>query len=97
MLLAILHCVITVRNGRTSESWDSANELVALAYNSKSKETVLENCGGGIVLMDTLKKMVRVGTTASDSGEDKVELVFVEDEDKAKRRHNRVVAGYPYS
>lgn len=77
LVMAIVHTVWVVWHKESSEAWDSANELVALAYKSQPREDVLENCGSGIVHMEPLKKIVRVATSVDEEGRMKAELVFV--------------------
>ncbi|KAF2183438.1 hypothetical protein K469DRAFT_710590 [Zopfia rhizophila CBS 207.26] len=79
---AVLHTVTIVWTGRSSEAWDLMNELVALAYNPVPVGRVMENCSGGIGLVKTLGKNVKVSTKSVDS-ERKLEPVILED--KAER------------
>ncbi|KAF2106418.1 hypothetical protein BDV96DRAFT_675435 [Lophiotrema nucula] len=82
LIIAATHTVYNLWTGVTSEAWDSINDLLALAFNSSSKET-LENCGAGIRLRRTLKHRVRV-TVASGGGHQvgssgRLQLVFCDD------------------
>lgn len=99
MLLALVHFGIVVRRRSSSEAWDSINELIALAYNSSPKEGTLKNCSGGIVLMDTLKKKVKVRTKSDGVSVKKAELVVIDKEasDKNSDVRNKVTPGERYS
>jgi hypothetical protein len=94
--IALAHIVVVILRRKSSEAWDSANELVALAYNTRPMGEALENCGSGIAHMEPLKRVVRVAARAEEDGKKKVELVFVETESE-RRKEEDVVSGERYS
>lgn len=96
MVVALAHAAVVVWTRRSSDAWDSANELVALAYNSQPSPDALENCSSGITQMGTLQKMVRVAFMADEKGGKKVELV-VAGEEQQRRVEGRIVPGEKYS
>lgn len=92
ILLALMHTLILFKTKRSSETWDSINELLVLAYNSIPRPGAFEKCSSGIVLAHTLEKKVRIGTRMRDSGDVQAELVVCDDEKGA----GRIVVGEAY-
>lgn len=97
IIMALTHLIIaTLWHPRSSSSWDTASEIVALAYNSPLEGDVLKNCSAGIAGMEPLKKIVKVvARQDGNTGEEKVELVFVTDGDYMNGR-SEVVVGKGY-
>ncbi|KAF2689388.1 hypothetical protein K458DRAFT_413669 [Lentithecium fluviatile CBS 122367] len=95
--MAIAHSVWVVWSAKSSEAWDCTNELIALAYKSRPREDVLENCESGIVKMEPLRKVVRVIMRVDEEGKSKAELVFV-DKNNGRNMYSerRAVSGEAY-
>ncbi|KAF2687073.1 hypothetical protein K458DRAFT_401669 [Lentithecium fluviatile CBS 122367] len=85
MLLALAHTSMLLVTGRSSEAWDSINELLILAYDSLPRPGAFDNCSGGVVHTHTLEKKVRIGTRTQYSGDVQAELVICDDENGAGR------------
>ena len=75
-LLAFGHTIYLLTTGLSSNAWDTAAEVVALAMNSTPTK-FLENTCAGIFAVETFKTKVRAMVTDSGNGIDEhVELVF---------------------
>jgi len=85
LVFALVHTVVLIYLGRSSEAWDSINEVMLLAYNSIPRPGAFQNCSSGIVHAHTLEKKIRIGTRTQDSGDVQSELVVCGDENGAGR------------
>lgn len=63
--IAVVHVCLTISTGKTSSSWDSPCEIIALAANSTPPHGPLNNTGAGISKLSTLKQMVCIEATGS--------------------------------
>ena len=77
--LALSHMVYLGRSGISSDAWDSAAEIIALAMISSPTHHLSNTCSG-IIGMKTFRTRVRILATADRPGEkeDHLELVFGE-------------------
>ena len=67
--LALAHTLYTLLwLNETSQCWDSAEELLALAWNSEPARGAPKNTCGGIYDRKTLKSMVQIRAVQPDSG-----------------------------
>ena len=89
-ILALCHTFYLGFTGLSSDAWDSAAEVVALAMNSSPTQH-LENTCSGIYGMKAFQTTVRIVATKRDSSgiDDHLELVFG-DESEAKRPEVRM-------
>lgn len=78
LLMATAHIIYVVRYRRTSKSWESVAEIIALSQNSPPAFDILANTGGGIKSCKTFLQMakIRVRSTADLPNHEHVELVF---------------------
>ena len=76
--IAVSHMVWVAFQKRTSRSWSSVAELIALAYNSRPELRTLVNAGAGINKSRTFARMVKIRARRNmdDPGAEHVELVF---------------------
>lgn len=74
-VLAIAHAVYLAVSGVSSNAWNSAAEVVALAMNS-SPTTYLHNTSAGIIGVNTFKTSVRILAKGRDVQREHLELVF---------------------
>lgn len=95
MAMAVVHTLMKIWTRKTSEAWDSVNELVALGYNSMPHPDAFENCSGGIVTMETLTKVIKVGEFVDGSGDARVELVVC-DKSPSGKMLGKIVTGTQY-
>lgn len=95
MGMAVVHTLMKVWTRKTSEAWDSVNELVALGYNSVPRPDALQNCSGGIVTMETLTKVMKVGEVVDGKGDARVELVVC-DKFSGGKMLGKIVTGAKY-
>lgn len=71
LVISLAHAIYVVFwTKQTSESWDSITELIALAYHSSPGEDTLKNCGAGIMLLNTLRKRVKVVAVGDGDGDE---------------------------
>lgn len=91
MFIAIIHSIILVNRGRSTEAWDSISELLVLAWNSMPtrRDEEFKNCSSGINSIKTLQNKVRVVAVAENGTEKRVELVVVDE--KGNSKDGRVV------
>ena len=77
--LALTHMIYLGTTGLSSDAWDSAAEVVALAMNSAPTEQLKNTCSG-IIGVKPFRTRVWILATASEPGEreDHLELVFGE-------------------
>lgn len=87
-LLACAHMVCALVNPVTSSAWDTATELVALCQNSPPAP-VLRNTSAGIASRATYKRVVRLRAlrASEEQADERVALLFVDDEDVGDREH----------
>lgn len=78
LLMATAHIIYVVRYRRTSKSWRSIAEIIALSQNSPPAFDILANTGGGIKNCKTFLQMakIRVRSTADLPNHEHIELVF---------------------
>jgi hypothetical protein len=88
LLMATAHIIYVTRKRRTSSSWGSVAELIALSQNSQPAFDVLANTGGGIKSCKTFLQMakIRVRKIPGLPNHDHVELLF---EDSGSLDHQR--------
>ena len=77
-VMAVAHMLWVVCNKRTSRSWTSVSELVALAQNSQPALDTLSNTSAGIKSRTTFARVakIRVRSQAGHPAKDHLELVF---------------------
>jgi hypothetical protein len=92
-LYAISYVAYTVITGHTSRAWDTIASLTALAFNSRSSK-VLENTSVRISQTETFRNLVSVQEVEQ---EQRLELVFQQDEQHRGGLLRRVRAGKAYS
>lgn len=79
LLMATAHMIYVVHKRRTSSSWGSVAELIALSQNSRPAFDVLANTSGGIESRKTFSQMAKIRVRKDPSSPDElehVELVF---------------------
>lgn len=74
-LLAFAHSVYLITTGLSSNTWDTAAEVIALAMNS-SPTQFLQNTCAGILGIRTFQTKVRVMATDNGNGNEHLEIVF---------------------
>ena len=82
VLMAVIHICWLLKKRRTSRSWNTISELIALAQNSRPALQSLKNSGAGIKSMKTFGQVakIRIRQQRPESSElEHVELVFEDD------------------
>ena len=81
--IAVSYMMCVAFQKRTSRSWSSVAELIALAYNSRSELSTIVNAGAGISKPRTFARMVKIKACKNedDPGAEHVELVFQHEPD----------------
>lgn len=94
IIIALGHTIHLVLYRKTSASWDTIPEILALAHNSRPSKKALKNASAGIRTKAPFSKVARVravttkkkGTqpnaTADMAATDRAELMFVESDDE---------------
>lgn len=79
--IATAHTIWVLWNKRTSHSWSTVSELIALSQNSQPASDALSNTGAGIHNSTTFANVakIRVRTQPGSPDLDRVELVFTDD------------------
>ncbi|KAJ5420620.1 hypothetical protein N7465_003139 [Penicillium sp. CMV-2018d] len=94
LLMATVHVIYVIRSSRTSRSWGSVAELIALSHTSQPAFDILANTSGGIESRKTFLQMakIRVRNTSNlpshthHAHHEHVELLF---ENSACTNHQR--------
>lgn len=88
LLMATAHIIYVICKRRTSSSWGSVAEIIALSQNSQPAFDVLGNTSGGIKSRKTLLQIakIRVRKIPGSPNHDHVELLF---EDSSSPDHQR--------
>ncbi|CAG7939793.1 unnamed protein product [Penicillium nalgiovense] len=60
LLMATVHIIYVIRSSRTSRSWGSVADLIALSHTSQPAFDVLANTSGGIVSRKTFLQMAKI-------------------------------------
>lgn len=78
IIMAVIHIICVVVFKKTSTSWDSISELIALAQNSRPAYSALANTGGGINYRRTYGRIatIRVKSMLDKVDSEHVEIVF---------------------
>jgi hypothetical protein len=78
LTMATIHTIWVVCNKRTSRSWSTVSEVIALSQNSQPAFDSLSNTGAGIHCSRTFActAKIRVRTQSGNPYHDRVELVF---------------------
>lgn len=78
MLMALAHIIWVLSHKRTSRSWKSIAELIALSQNSQAAFGSLANTGAGIHCSRTFARVakIRISPQPESPGRDHVELIF---------------------
>ena len=89
--MATVNLIWTLTHKRTSRSWDSVSELIALAQNSTPAFGALANTAAGIECAATFARLakIRVRSQPGSAQKDHVELVFEEDANNASVPRSR--------
>lgn len=95
-VLATCHILYLGIFGISSDSWNSAAEVVALAMNSSPTQHLRNTCSG-IYGMKLFRTTVRIVATAQEAGgkEDHLELAFGE-KSEAEKPQLKLVVGEEY-
>lgn len=88
-VLAAAHMAWLIARRRTSRTWDSVAELIALAQNS-APSRVLDHTSAGIERWSTFSRIahIRVAPASTNTLSDSVELVFAEPTDREGRQND---------
>jgi hypothetical protein len=83
IVMAFTHTIWVICNKRTSRSWNSVSELIALSQNSQPALTTLSNTGAGINCTTTFASVAKIRVRAQPGRPDldHVELVFTDSAD----------------
>ncbi|KAG8158525.1 hypothetical protein KVR01_011647 [Diaporthe batatas] len=103
ILIALGHTMHLILYRKSSASWDTISEFLALAHNSRPSKKALRNASAGIRTKKPFSKIAHVravtmekGTTAEAAADmlatDRAELIFVEsdDEDVSDDQHDPI-------
>ncbi|EED22198.1 hypothetical protein TSTA_094440 [Talaromyces stipitatus ATCC 10500] len=93
ILYATGYIAYTLVTGHSTRAWDTMSSMTALAFNSRPSK-VLENTSVRISQIETFRNLVSVQEVES---EQRLELVFQQDEQDRAGLLRRVRAGKPYS
>ncbi|MCJ1379418.1 hypothetical protein MMC17_002519 [Xylographa soralifera] len=89
--IAIIAIAVLMIRNRTSNSWSSLSEIVALAVNSPPTR-VLKNTGAGVGRLKTWKEIVRIRATEDR----RLHMIFDGDENIDKSRYRTPLRGLKY-
>lgn len=84
-LLVLLHSLLTIWNGWSSNSWGSSSEIAALAINSPNYDG-MRNTGAGVHTISVFEKNVQV-----DVEQGNLQMIF-----EVTKKSNQVEANIPY-
>jgi hypothetical protein len=94
ILIALGHTIHLILYRKSSASWDTTAEVLALAHNSRSSKKALKNTSAGIRTKVPFSKVAYVKAVSSEKSTpagvmavmqatDHAELIFVENEDES--------------
>ena len=82
ILMAVIHICWLLKKRRTSQSWNTVSEFIALSQNSRPAFESLKNSGAGIKSMKTFGRVAKIRIRHQRPGSSEpehVELVFEDD------------------